>query len=150
MSVAELLEKANTLTAAEKGELVCGIVGEMKAMELKGLVETVETTFGVEASGGGGFDPAMLAGLSLGGGGGAAEEDAGPTEFDVILNGPGDSKIKVIKEVRGITGLGLKDAKGLVDGAPKAVKEKLSKEEAEKILGQLEEVGAKVEIKPSA
>jgi len=150
MSVAEILEKANALSDEEKGELIVGIVGEMKAMALKGLVTSVEEAFGVEASsGGGGFDPAMLAAMA-GAGGGAGAADAEPTEFDVILTGTGDAKIKVIKEVRGITGLGLKEAKALVDGLPKAIKEKVSKDEAEKVQGQLEEVGAKVEVKPSA
>lgn len=150
MSVADIATKANELSPEDKGALICQIVGEMKVMDLKALVETVETTFDVKA-GGGGMDPAMMAAMMAGmGGGAAAAADAEPTEFDVVLLGPGDSKIKVIKEVRGITGLGLKEAKALVDGAPKAIKEKVSKDEAEKVSGQLEEVGAKVEVKPSA
>jgi len=149
MSVAEIIEKANALSDEEKGELIVGIVGEMKAMSLKGLVTSVEEAFGVEAgSGGGGFDPAMLAAMSGGAGGAAADTE--PTEFDVILTGTGDAKIKVIKEVRGITGLGLKEAKAVVDGVPKAVKERVSKDEAAKVAEQLEGVGAKVEVKPSA
>ena len=149
-AVAELIEKAAGLSDEEKGELIVGVVGDMKALALKGLVEKVEETFGVEASSGGGMaiDPAMLA--AMGGGGGAAAEDAEPTEFDVILDAAGDAKIKVIKEVRGITGLGLKEAKALVDGAPKALKEKVSSDEADKIIGQLEEVGAMGSKKPSA
>jgi large subunit ribosomal protein L7/L12 len=150
MSVAELIEKAGALSDEEKGQLIVGIVGDMKARSLQGVVKAVEDEFGVEASGGGGIDPAMLAALAGGAGGGSAAAEAEPTEFDVILNGPGDSKIKVIKEVRSITGLSLKDAKGLVDGAPKAVKEKIDKDEAEKIKGQLEDVGASVEVKASA
>lgn len=151
MSVAELVEKANALSAEDKAELICQVVGNMRALDLKNVVETVEKTFGVEAaSGGGGLDPAMLAALAGGMGGGGGDADAEPTEFDVILTAAGDAKIKVIKEVRGITGLGLKDAKALVDGAPKPVKEKLDKEEAEKLKAQLEDVGARVEVKPSA
>lgn len=151
MSVAELIEKAGSLSSEEKGQLICGIVGDMKARELQTVVKAVEEEFGVEAaSAGGAIDPAMLAALAGGAGGGAAAADAEPTEFDVILTSPGDSKIKVIKEVRGLTGLSLKDAKGLVDGAPKPVKEKVDKDEAEKVKGQLEDVGAVVEVKPSA
>jgi len=78
---------------------------------------------------------------------GAAEAEEEKTEFDVILTAHGDKKIQVIKEVRAITGLGLKDAKDLVDGAPKPVKEGIPKDEAEKIKAQLEEAGAQVEIK---
>lgn len=85
-----------------------------------------------------------VAGGAAGGEGAAAEEQ---TEFDVILKSPGAKKIGVIKEVRGITGLGLKEAKELVDGAPNAVKEGVSKEEAEEIKGKLEEAGAEVELK---
>jgi len=81
------------------------------------------------------------------GAGGGAEEAEEQTEFDVILTAFGDKKIQVIKEVRAITGLGLKDAKELVDGAPKPVKEGVAKEEAEKVKAQLEEAGAQVEVK---
>jgi large subunit ribosomal protein L7/L12 len=82
-----------------------------------------------------------------GGGGPVADEVEEQTEFDVVLTGAGDKKIQVIKVVRAITSLGLKEAKDLVDGAPKAVKEKISKDEAEELKKQLEEVGATVEIK---
>ena len=151
MSVAELIEKAGSLSSEEKGQLICGIVGDMKARELQNVVKAVEEEFGVEASsGGGGIDPAMLAALAGSGSGGGAAVAAEPTEFDVILTSIGDAKIKVIKEVRGITGLSLKDAKGLVDGAPKPIKEKVDKDEAEKVKAQLEDVGAGVEVKPSA
>ena len=85
-------------------------------------------------------------GAAAGGGGGAAAEEE-KTSFDVILTGAGDKKIQVIKEVRAITGLGLKEAKEVVDGAPKPVKEGCSKEEAEEIKGQLEGAGASVEVK---
>jgi large subunit ribosomal protein L7/L12 len=86
----------------------------------------------------------MMAAGPADGGGAPAEEK---TEFDVILTAPGDKKINVIKEVRAITGLGLKDAKDLVDGAPKPVKEGIAKEEAEKYKAQLEAAGAQVELK---
>ena len=90
-------------------------------------------------------DPvAMMAGMPAGGDAGAAEEK---TEFDVILIGFGDKKIAVIKEVRAITGLGLKEAKALVDEVPKPVKEGIAKDEAEKIKAQLEEAGVQVEVK---
>jgi large subunit ribosomal protein L7/L12 len=87
----------------------------------------------------------MAAGASAGEA--AAPQAEEKTEFDVILTAAGDKKIQVIKEVRAITGLGLKDAKDLVDGAPKPVKEGIAKEEAEKIKAQLEEAGAQVELK---
>jgi large subunit ribosomal protein L7/L12 len=86
-----------------------------------------------------------MAGMPAGGGDSAAAEEK--TEFDVILTAHGDKKIQVIKEVRAITGLGLKEAKELVESAPKAVKEGVPKDEAEKIKGQLEEAGAQVEVK---
>jgi large subunit ribosomal protein L7/L12 len=92
--------------------------------------------------------PMMMPGMMPGGaGGGAAEAAEEQTEFDVILKAAGSEKIKVIKEVRAITGLGLKEAKELVDGAPKPLKEAVAKDEAEKIKEQLTGVGAEVEIK---
>lgn len=111
----------------------------MTVMELNDLVSAIEEKFGVSAA-------AMAAPAAGGGGGGgaAAEEQS---EFDVVLAEAGASKVQVIKAVREITGLGLKDAKDLVDGAPKPVKEGVSKEEAEEIQKKLEEVGAKVELK---
>jgi len=91
--------------------------------------------------------PAAAAVAVAGGAGGEGEAAEEQTEFDVILKSPGAKKIGVIKEVRGITGLGLKEAKELVDNAPNAVKEAVSKEEAEEIKGKLEEAGAEVELK---
>lgn len=113
-------------------------VKEMSVLELNDLVKAIEEEFGVTAAA-----PVAVAG---GGEGGeeAAEEQ---TEFDVELQDAGASKIKVVKAVREITGLGLKDAKEMVDNAPKAVKEGAAKEEAEEIKGQLEEVGATIELK---
>ncbi|WP_037587404.1 50S ribosomal protein L7/L12 [Stenoxybacter acetivorans] len=113
-------------------------VGNLTVMELNDLVKAFEEKFGVSA-----------AALAVGGGaaGGAAAAVEEKTEFDVILTEAGAQKVGVIKVVRTITGLGLKEAKDMVDGAPKAVKEAISKAEAEDIKKQLEEAGAKVEIK---
>lgn len=111
-------------------------IKEMTVLELNELVEECEEVFGVSAA------PVAVAGAA--GAGAAAEEQ---TEFDVILTGAGAKKIAVIKEVRKITGLGLKEAKGVVDGAPAPVKEGVSKEEAEEVKAQLEEAGASVEVK---
>lgn len=120
---------------------VIEFIANMTVIELSEMVKELEDKFGVSAA----APVAMMAaGPGAGGGEDAAEEQ---TEFDVILIAAGDKKIAVIKEVRAITGLGLKDAKGLVDEAPKAVKEGLPKEEAEKIKAQLEEVGAQVDLK---
>ena len=114
-------------------------VKELKVMELSELVKALEEEFGVSAT------PVAVAG-AVAGGDGAAAADA-KTDFDVVLVDAGSSKIGVIKAVREITGLGLKEAKAIVDGAPKAVKEKASKAEAEDIKKKLEEAGAKVEVK---
>lgn len=115
-------------------------IKNMTVLELAELVKELEEEFGVSAA-------AMVAAAPAAGGaaGGAAEEEK--TEFDVILQSPGDKKINVIKVVREITGLGLKEAKGLVDNAPKPIKEGVSKEEAEQIKAKLEEAGATVEVK---
>ncbi len=115
-------------------------IKNMTVLELAELVKELEEEFGVSAA-------AMVAAAPAAGaaGGGAAAEEK--TEFDVILQSPGDKKINVIKVVREITGLGLKEAKELVDNAPKPVKEGVSKEEAEQIKAKLEEAGATVEVK---
>jgi large subunit ribosomal protein L7/L12 len=113
----------------------------MSVLDLSELVTEMEEKFGVSAA----APMAMMAaGPADGAAGGAAEEQ---TEFDVVLIGYGEKKIAVIKEVRAITGLGLKDAKDLVDGLPKPVKEAVAKDEAEKVKAQLEEAGAQVEVK---
>ncbi|HEU5140682.1 MAG TPA: 50S ribosomal protein L7/L12 [Bacillales bacterium] len=112
-------------------------IKEMSVLELNDLVKAIEEEFGVTAA-------APVAAPGAGGGEGQAEEQS---EFDVVLADAGSSKIKVIKVVREITGLGLKDAKALVDGAPKPVKEGVEKEEAEELKGKLEEVGASIELK---
>ena len=118
-------------------EQILEAIEQMKVTELNELVKAAEEKFGVSASA-----PVMVAGAAAGGA--AAEEK---TEFDVILTSAGSSKVGVIKIVREITGLGLKDAKEVVDNAPKAVKEGASKEEAEQIKEKLEAAGASVELK---
>ncbi|NLK97766.1 50S ribosomal protein L7/L12 [Defluviitalea saccharophila] len=114
-------------------------VKELTVLELNELVEKCEEEFGVSAAAG-----VMVAAGAVAGGAAAAEEK---TEFDVELTDAGAQKIKVIKVIREITGLGLKEAKDLVEGAPKVVKEGLAKEEAESLKAKLEEVGAKVTLK---
>jgi large subunit ribosomal protein L7/L12 len=111
-------------------------IKEMSVLELNDLVKAIEEEFGVTAA-------APVAMGAAAGGDAAAEQ----TEFDVILESAGSQKIKVIKAVREITGLGLKEAKELVDNTPKALKEGVSKEEAEELKAKLEEVGAGVEVK---
>jgi large subunit ribosomal protein L7/L12 len=121
---------------------VIEFIANMTVLELSEMIKELEEKFGVSAA----APVAMMAAGPAGdGGAGAAAEEQ--TEFDVILTTCGDKKIQVIKEVRAITGLGLKEAKALVDEAPKPVKEAVSKEEAEKIKAQLEEAGAQVEVK---
>ena len=123
-------------------EDVIEFIANMSVLDLSELVKEMEEKFGVSAA----APVAMMAaGPGDAGGGAAAEEEK--TEFDVILTAFGDKKIQVIKEVRAITGLGLKDAKALVDEVPKPVKEGVAKDEAEKIKSQLEEAGAQVEVK---
>ena len=122
-------------------EKVTAIIEELKVLtvlELSELVKAVEEEFGVSAA------AAVAVAAPAAGGAAAAEEK---TEFDVVLANAGAEKIKVIKAVREITGLGLAEAKALVDGAPKALKEQASKEEAESIKEKLEAAGAEVEIK---
>ena len=117
-------------------EQILEAIENMKVLELNELVKAAEEKFGVSASA-----PVMMAGAAAGP---AAEEQ---TEFDVILDNPGSSKIGVIKVVRELTGLGLKEAKEVVDNAPKALKEGIAKEEAEAIKAKLEEAGATVTVK---
>ena len=124
MAVAELIDQIDKLTV----------------LELADLVKQLEEKYGVSAA-------APVAMMAAGPGGGAAAPEAEKTEFDVVLAEIGAEKIKVIKAVREITSLGLKEAKDLVEGAPKSVKEGVPKEEAESIKKKFEAVGAKVEIK---
>ena len=124
--------------ASEKIAAMIETIKELTVLELSELVHAVEEEFGVSAA------AAVAVAAPVDGGAAAAEEK---TEFDVILAEVGPEKIKVIKVVREITGLGLAEAKAVVDGAPKAIKEAISKDDAEAIKAKLEEVGAKVEIK---
>lgn len=114
----------------------------LTVLEAAELSKMLEEKWGVSAAA-----PVAVAAAGAGAGGAAAEAVEEKTEFDVILTAAGEKKINVIKEVRAITGLGLKEAKDLVEGAPKAVKEGASKEEADKIKAQLEGAGASVEVK---
>ncbi|KMY52583.1 MULTISPECIES: 50S ribosomal protein L7/L12 [Bacillaceae] len=118
-------------------EQIIDAIKEMSVLELNDLVKAIEEEFGVTAAA-----PVAVAGGAAGG-----EAAAEKTEFDVVLTEAGAQKIKVIKVVREVTGLGLKEAKELVDNTPKPVKEGASKEEAEEIKAKLEEVGAGVEVK---
>ncbi len=124
--------------ALNKDEVI-DFLSNMSVMEIADLVNELEEKWGVSAAA-----PVAVAAGGAAAGGAAAEEK---TEFDVILASAGDKKINVIKEVRTITGLGLKEAKDLVEGAPKPVKEGVPKEEADKIKEALEKAGAKVEVK---
>jgi len=116
-------------------------IKKMSVLELSTLVKALEEEFGVSAA-----MPMAMAAAPAGAAAAAVEEEE-KTEFDVILKAAGEKKIQVIKVVRALTGLGLKEAKDLVDGAPNAVKQAVNKEEAEDIKKQLEEVGAEIEVK---
>jgi len=123
-------------------EDVIAFIEKMTVLELSELIKELEDKFGVSAAA-----PMMVGampGVGAGDGAGEAEEQ---TEFDVVLISPGDKKIAVIKEVRAITGLGLKEAKAVVDAAPKAIKEGIPKAEAEEIAQKIQEAGGAVEIK---
>ncbi|MCE8021908.1 50S ribosomal protein L7/L12 [Halomonas sp. MCCC 1A11036] len=119
-------------------EDIINAVADMSVMEVVELIEAMEEKFGVSAA------AAVVAGPAAGGDAGAAEEQ---TEFDLVLASAGDKKVNVIKAVREITGLGLKEAKAAVDGAPATIKEAMSKDEAEEAKKKLEEAGATVELK---
>ena len=122
-------------------EDVIEFIANMSVLDLSELIKEMEEKFGVSAA----APMAMMAAGPADGGAGAAAEEQ--TEFDVVLTAHGDKKIQVIKEVRAITSLGLKDAKELVESVPKAIKEGVDKEEAEKLKAQLEAAGAQVELK---
>jgi large subunit ribosomal protein L7/L12 len=117
-------------------------IGKMTVLELSQLIKDMEEKFGVSAAA-----AVALAGPAAGGGAAAAAQKEEQTEFTVMLNAAGDNKVNVIKAVREVTSLGLKEAKDLVDGAPKAVKEGIAKAEAEAILKKLTDAGAKAELK---
>lgn len=122
-------------------EAIIEYISNMTVLELSELVKDIEDKFGVSAA------MAPMGMMAAGGAGAEAEKEEEQTEFTVNLVGIGDKKIQVIKVVRALTGLGLKEAKELVDNAPKPVKENIPKDEAEKIKGELEKEGATVEIK---
>ena len=128
--------------ATIKSEDILKAIEEMSVMELVELISAIEEKFGVTAAAAVAAAPAVAAGDAAGGD--AAEEK---DEFDVVLSAAGDQKVQVIKAVRAITGLGLKEAKDLVDGAPNTLKEGVKKEEAEEMLKQLTEAGATAELK---
>ncbi|NDG84804.1 MAG: 50S ribosomal protein L7/L12 [Proteobacteria bacterium] len=119
-------------------EQVISYIENLSVIDLSNLVKELETKFGVSSA------PVAVAVAGAAGGAAAVAEK---TEFDVVLTSGGDNKINVIKEVRGITGLGLKEAKDLVEGAPKTVKEGVAKKDAEEMKKKLEAAGAKVELK---
>ena len=124
-------------------EEILDAISSMTVLELSELLKDFEEKFGVTAA----APVAVAAGPAAGGGGAPAEAAEEQDEFDVILTAAGDKKIQVIKEVRALTNLGLKEAKDLVDGAPKPVLEKVNKEDAEKAKAQLEAAGASIEVK---
>ncbi|WP_026394516.1 50S ribosomal protein L7/L12 [Acetobacterium malicum] len=126
--------------ASEKVTQLIEDVKGLTVLELSELVKALEEEFGVSAA-------APMAMMAAPAAGGAAEEAEEQTEFDVILSAAGDQKIKVIKVVRELTGLGLKEAKALVDEAPKPIKEAATREEADDIKAKIEEVGGSVEVK---
>jgi large subunit ribosomal protein L7/L12 len=128
-------------TKISKDDILEGIAN-LSVLELSELLKDFEEKFGVTAAA-----PVAVAASPAAGGGDAGGGEEEKTEFDVILNAAGDKKIQVIKEVRSLTSLGLKEAKDLVDSAPKPVLERVSKEDADKAKAQLEEAGATVEVK---
>ncbi len=134
------MSEAGTLEVSPKIAGVLESIEKLTVLEASELVKAIEDRFGVSAA------PQAMA-MPMGGGGGEAAVVEEKDEFDVILTGPGDKKIQVIKVVRSITGLGLKEAKDLVDNPPKAVKEGANKTEAEEIKKQIEEAGGSCELK---
>jgi large subunit ribosomal protein L7/L12 len=128
--------------ATIKSEDILKAIEEMSVMELVELISAIEEKFGVTAAAAVAAAPAAAAGDAAGGDAGEDKD-----EFDVVLSAAGDQKVQVIKAVRAITGLGLKEAKDLVDGAPNTLKEGVKKEEAEEMLKQLSEAGATAELK---
>jgi len=131
-------EETTTVELSDNAAKILEMIEGMSVLEMSELVKAMEDKFGVSAA------PPVAVAVAGGAGAEAVEEQ---TEFDVVLAATGDKKIQVIKEVRSMTGLGLKEAKDLVESAPKAVKEGVSKEDAEKLKEKLEAVGATVEIK---
>jgi len=141
MAEDEGVKSEESAPVSEKVQKILDLVGELTLIEASELVSAFEEKFGVSAAA-----PVAAMGMAPAGGAAAAPEEE-KTEFDVVLKSFGEKKIQVIKVVRTLTSLGLKEAKDLVEGAPKAVKEGIPKDEAEKVKAQLEEVGASVELK---
>jgi large subunit ribosomal protein L7/L12 len=127
---------------SEKYDKIVDSIAELSVLELSELIKVIEEKFGVEAAA-----PMMMGAMPAAGGGDAAGEDEGPTSFDVILKEHGSSKIGVIKKVKELTGLGLKEAKAFVDELPKPIKEGVPEDEANKLKEELEGTGAVVEVK---
>jgi large subunit ribosomal protein L7/L12 len=127
--------------ALSKEEILDAVAG-MTVLELSELIKMMEEKFGVSAAA-----AAVAVAAPGAGGGGAAEAAEEKTEFDVVLNAAGDKKVEVIKVVRAATGLGLKEAKDMVDGAPKTIKEGIAKADAEELLKKLQDAGAQAEMK---
>jgi large subunit ribosomal protein L7/L12 len=144
MSVDDLKGKFSALSAEDKKAFLQAVLEELSVVQMNDLVKHLEEAWDVKAASGGGM---MMAAAAGGGGADEAAPAAEKTEFDVILSEVGDSKLGVIKVVREITGLGIKEAKELVDAAPRPVKEKVSKAEAEDIQKKLKEAGAVAELK---
>lgn len=140
-NVKKILEEVVKLSPEEKTQLGLEIVKNLTVLELSNWVKTMEDEFGISAA------PVAVGVAPQAASGTAPAQEEEKTEFQVVLAGAGNNKIQVIKEVRALTSLGLKEAKELVDNAPKVLKESVSKEEAEEIKKKLEAVGAKVEIK---
>jgi large subunit ribosomal protein L7/L12 len=136
-----LFLEENKMTNITKNQVIEWLSSQT-VLEIAGLVKDLEEKWGVSASA-----PVAAVAMSAAGGDGVAEAKEEKTEFDVVLSEVGEKKIDVIKEVRALTGLGLKEAKDLVEGAPKTVKEAISKADAEEVKKKLEAAGAKVELK---
>lgn len=130
---------------SEKLDSIIDSIAELSVLELSELVKALEEKFGVEAA----APMAMMGAMPMAAAGGAEAEDEGPASYDVILKEAGSSKIQVIKLVKDIAGLGLKEAKALVDSAPTPVKEGLAQDEANKLKEELEGAGATIELKTS-
>jgi len=140
-NVEKVLKAAMDLSADERKAFIAEYVGQLSVLELNDQVKTLEDYFGVSAA------PAGMMMAAVPGAGGDADAAEEKNTFDVVLKEIGPKKIQVIKAVRAITSLGLKEAKALVDGAPGSVKEGLTKEEAEKVKEELEQAGAVIELK---
>ena len=141
-TVTKILEDVTKLSSEDKNNLIIEVFKGYNLLEIKNFKDLFCDTFGVSAAA-----PVAMAVPGAGGAAGEEEEEKEPTEFNVLITEVGDKKIQVIKAVRAITGLGLKEAKQLVDSTPTAVKEKVSKEDAEKAKEELDAAGATVEIK---